>query len=187
MALFGEIIVDQCQTKRKENQDAKQLTETATLKINETNKIKELYKILGEFTVSEKEKQLKESQKVEEEWKEMEDINNLSKVNQIGQLEVLELKEKERNNYNLPKIRSEQILENGIIGMGEEIPKGGTKNKYGEAARRIEIGKIGKTVNFTRIPFSEAPEGDNKRRGICLRNGKKTNKKGTQSNRGLYR
>jgi len=31
-----------------------QLTETATLEINETKKIKELYKIMGEFTESEK-------------------------------------------------------------------------------------------------------------------------------------
>ena len=62
---MGEIIADQCQTKRKENKDAEQLTEIATLKINETNKIKEFYKI-GELTESEKEK-LKERQKVEEE------------------------------------------------------------------------------------------------------------------------
>ena len=68
LALFGEIVVGQCQAKRKENQDAKQLTETATMEINETNKIKELYKILGEFTESEKEKQLKERQQVEGEW-----------------------------------------------------------------------------------------------------------------------
>ena len=66
LALFGEIIVGQCQKKRKENRDAEQLTETATLKINEANKIKELYKIIGEFTESEKENQLGERQKIEE-------------------------------------------------------------------------------------------------------------------------
>ena len=55
LALFGEIIADQCQTKRKENQDAKHLTATATLKINGSSKIKELYKMIGEFTESEKE------------------------------------------------------------------------------------------------------------------------------------
>ena len=38
LALFEGIIADQCQTKRKENQDANQLTETATLKIKETTR-----------------------------------------------------------------------------------------------------------------------------------------------------
>ena len=55
--------MDQCQLKRKQNQDVNQLTEWATLKINETNKIKELYKVIGEFTESEKEKQLEGKQK----------------------------------------------------------------------------------------------------------------------------
>ena len=55
MALFGEIIAGQCQPKRKENQDVKQLTETATLEINEASKIKELYKIIGPFTEPERE------------------------------------------------------------------------------------------------------------------------------------
>ena len=54
LALFGKTIVGQCQLKWKDNQDANKLTATATLKINETNKIKELYKIIGEFTESEK-------------------------------------------------------------------------------------------------------------------------------------
>ena len=90
--------------KTEGKQDAKQLTKTTTLEINETNKIKELCKILGGFTESEKEKQLQERQKVEEEWKEMEEVNNLSKVNQIGQSEALGLKGKEEKNHNLPKI-----------------------------------------------------------------------------------
>ena len=56
-------------------------------------------------------------------------------------------------------MRSDQILENEIIGMMSGIPTEETQNKYGEAARGIEIGKIEKTENFTRIPFSEVPEG----------------------------
>ena len=43
-------------TEMEENQDANQLTETATLKINEINTIEELYKIIGKFTESEKKK-----------------------------------------------------------------------------------------------------------------------------------
>ena len=54
LALFEDITADQWKLKRKGNRDVNQLTETATLKINETSKIKELYKIIGEFTESEK-------------------------------------------------------------------------------------------------------------------------------------
>ena len=54
LALFEEIIVGQCQQKRKENQDLNPLTERAALKINETDEIQELYKIIGGFTESDK-------------------------------------------------------------------------------------------------------------------------------------
>ena len=40
--------------KAEGNQDVKQLPETATLEINEANKIKELCELLGGFTESEK-------------------------------------------------------------------------------------------------------------------------------------
>ena len=58
-------------------------------------KLKSFTKYWGGFTESEKGKQLKEKQKVEEEWGEVEEINNLSKVNQSGQSGALELKGKE--------------------------------------------------------------------------------------------
>ena len=54
LALFEGIAVGQRQSKRKENQGANQLTEWDTLKINETDKIKELYKVTVGFTESEK-------------------------------------------------------------------------------------------------------------------------------------
>ena len=96
LALFGEIIVGQCQLTLKENQEANQLTELATLKINETAKIKELYKVIGGFTESEKEKHMKERQKVEEEWGEIGEINNLQSVNQTDQLVALRFKMKSK-------------------------------------------------------------------------------------------
>ena len=73
--------------------------------------------------------------------------------------------------------------------MVNEIPKEETQNKYGEAARRIEIERVGKTESFTRIPFSEVPEGGIIREGEFVYEvvRKQTNKKGTQSNRSLYR
>ena len=86
----------QCQLTLKENQEANQLTELATLKINETAKIKELYKVIGGFTESEKEKHMKERQKVEEEWGEIGEINNLQSVNQTDQLVALRFKMKSK-------------------------------------------------------------------------------------------
>ena len=64
MALFEEIIADQCQLKWKGDQDANQLTETATLEISEINKIQELYEIIGGFTESEKEKKMEEKKRL---------------------------------------------------------------------------------------------------------------------------
>ena len=157
MALFEEIIVGQCQLKWKENQDVNQLTEMATLKINETNKIKELYKIIGEFTESEKEKQMKERQKFEEEWKEMEAINNSQKVNQTDQLEALRFKMKAKI-HNLSQEKSEQAMGNEMPGMRKRNPKRNTKQIWGFSTK-IEIGAIGKHGTFIRIPFSEIPEG----------------------------
>ena len=46
-----------------------------------------------------------------------------------------------------------------MAGMGEEILKEATYNKYGDAARKIEICDIGKHGDFVGIPFSEVPRG----------------------------
>ena len=102
---------------------------------------------------------MEEGQKFAEEWKEMEEINNTQKVNQTDQLEALGFKTKAKN-HNLPKAKSEQILENEMPRMRKEIPKEETqKNKYGDAARKIEIEAIRKHGTSIRIPFSEIPEG----------------------------
>ena len=86
------------------------------------NKIKELYKIIGEYTESEKEKQLGEKQKVQEEWGEMEDINNSLNANQSDQLEAPRYKMKAKN-HNISREKSEQILENEMPGMRRVVPK----------------------------------------------------------------
>ena len=39
---YGEVILDQCQEKLQENQDANSITEMAVLKANESNRIREL-------------------------------------------------------------------------------------------------------------------------------------------------
>ena len=59
----------------------------------------------------------------------------------------------------MSKIRSGQILENVILGAKKEIPKEETDNKYGDAAREIEIGNLGKLCDFKRILFKDIPNG----------------------------
>ena len=49
MALLEEVILGQRQQNLKENQDAIRINEVAVLGINETNKIRELYRVLGEI------------------------------------------------------------------------------------------------------------------------------------------
>ena len=45
-------------------------------------------------------------------------------------------------------------------GMRGEIPKGETYNKYGDAARKIEIDATGDSGTFIRVPFSEIPDAE---------------------------
>ena len=108
LALFGEIIADRCQQTLKENQAANRVTDLATLKINEKNKIKELYRAISEIPATEKEKNVRKSQKVEEEWKAMEEISEAQSANRTDQLEALRSKMKS-GNHNLPNGESEII------------------------------------------------------------------------------
>ena len=45
-------------------------------------------------------------------------------------------------------------------GIRKVIPKEETYNKYGDAARKIEIDAIEKRGTFIRVPVSEMPDGD---------------------------
>ena len=45
-------------------------------------------------------------------------------------------------------------------GMRKEIPKEETYNKYGDAARKIEIEAIEKHGTFIRVPFEQIPSGN---------------------------
>ena len=56
LALLGEVILDQCQSKLKENQDVGLITESEVLKINEAGGIRELYRTLCEIPETGKEK-----------------------------------------------------------------------------------------------------------------------------------
>ena len=55
-ALFEEVILDQRQVRLKENQDVNLITESAVLKISETNEIRELYRALIEIPETERRK-----------------------------------------------------------------------------------------------------------------------------------
>ena len=112
-------------------------------------------------------------QEVEEEWKSTKAISEGNSANQTGQLEAWQFLTKSGNS-NLPCSKSEEISENEMPGMRKEIPKEETRNKYGDAAREIEIDAIVKHGAFIRVPFSGIPEGDGSigGRAICLRYGK---------------
>ena len=94
LALFGEIIADQCQQKLKGNQDVNRIAEMETLKINETAKINELYREISEIPETEKEKNVNERKKVEEECEAMGGIGDVQRANQTDQLEAFGFKMK---------------------------------------------------------------------------------------------
>ena len=94
---------------------------------------------------------------MEEEWEEMEEIGEVQSANQADQLEALGFKMKSK--IAICHVESEIIAENETTGMRKEIQKEETYNKYGYAARKIEIGAIGEHGAFIRIPFSGIPDG----------------------------
>ena len=63
-----EVILDQRQQNSEENQDVGRITEVAVLEINETNRIRELYREFCEIPETEKEKDVSKRQEVGKEW-----------------------------------------------------------------------------------------------------------------------
>ena len=96
LALLGEVISDQCQKKLKENQDAGRITEVAVLGINESGKIREIYRAIGEIPETEKERNVNKMQEVGEEWEAMEEISEVNSANQTDLLEALRFKMKSK-------------------------------------------------------------------------------------------
>ena len=56
LALMEEMIANQCMVKRRKDESAKLLAEGAVLKVNEANKVRELYRIVNEIPESKEEK-----------------------------------------------------------------------------------------------------------------------------------
>ena len=153
LAHFGEAISDQCQLKLQENQDVNLITDAAVLEINESGKIRELCRAIGEIPETAKKKELKEKREVAKDWAELGEIREVNSADKIGQLEALRFK-MNSGNSNLPSSKSEEILENGVPGLRQEIQKEEMFKKYGDSARQVEIGATEKHVTFRRIPFS---------------------------------
>ena len=95
LALFGEIIEGRCRQKQKGNQDANRMTERDVLKINETSKIKVLYKVIGNFFRKQSKKRMRKKgrkREEEEEWGSMEEVYEANSSNRTDQLEALVFK-----------------------------------------------------------------------------------------------
>ena len=93
----------------------------------------------------------------------------MQSANQTDRLEALGFKMKSTNR-NLSRAGSVIIPENEMPGMRKEIPKEETYNKYGDSARKIEIGAIGKRGTFIRIPFQKFRGRSAERRAIFVQN-----------------
>ena len=135
---------------RRNNENAKLIAEEAVLKVRETNKVQELYRIANEIPETKKMKELRIRQEVEKEWGEWKNVLSADEVDPL-----VGLRFKFGKIRQLPREASEKILENEMPGMRKEIPKKETYNKYGDAARKIEIEAIGKTWHFCPNSFCE--------------------------------
>ena len=88
----------------------------------------------------------------------MREIQEANSADQIDQLNAFRRK-MQSGKRNLSRGGSGEILENEMPGMGDEIPKEETYNKYGGDARSNGIDAIEKHRAFERMPFSEIPDG----------------------------
>ena len=102
LALLGEVILGQRQKRLMENRDAGRITEVAVLKINEANKIRELYRRIGEIPETEKEKEVGKRGEMEEEWEAMGEIIEAQGAHQADQLGALRFK-MGATNHNSPR------------------------------------------------------------------------------------
>ena len=143
------------------------ITDVAVLKINEANKMRELYRVLGEIHETGKEKNVDKKKEVGGECKAMGEISEVNSADQIGQLDAFRFEMKSKNS-NLSSSKMGEISENETPGMRKAIPKEETYRKYGDAPRNVEIEAIGKHGAFNRVPFSGIPDGIIDRRAICV-------------------
>ena len=136
LALMEEMVANQCMVKRRKSESAKLLAEGAVLEVKETNKVRELYRIMNEIPESKKEKELRIRQEVEKEWNEWNNVVDVKSADEVDPL--IGISFKFGNKKNLSRTASELILENEMPGVRKEIPKEETYNKYRGAARKLK-------------------------------------------------
>ena len=134
------------------------ITEVAVLKINETARIREIYRLICELPENPNEIELRTKQETESEWEDVEEIQEADSAYQIDQLNALRFK-MQSGKFNMPRSKREKISDNAMMGMRENIPKEETYNKYGGAPRGVELEDIERQWEFARIPFSGIPDG----------------------------
>ena len=149
---MGEVIAGKCQLKLMGDQDVNVIDGESILKAQETNKIRELDREICAISDTPSETELRKKQEIETECESLEEIKEVNSADQMDPLNDVRFK-MQTGNKNLPRGRSDGILGNETPGMGEEIPKEATSNKYGDAAGEIGIWDIRKHVDFAGNPL----------------------------------
>ena len=147
LTFAGEVIANQRQLKSKEHQEANIITEKSILKSRETNRIRGLWRVIWEIPEKPIAIELRKKQEIETEWEFLGESKKLNSADQIGQLNDLRFKTK-MGHKNLSGGKSVQFRKNEMPGMEWGIPKEETYRKYGDAAREVEIGAVGKMGHF---------------------------------------
>ena len=129
LALIDDSIARYCRLILKGNQDANSITETAVLKVQETNKIRVIF-IGGICEIPEKPGavELRKQQEIEGEWESSEGNKEANSADRIDQLNALRFRMQSGNKN--PKRKCGKIPEIEMSGMGG-IQEEETYIKYG--------------------------------------------------------
>ena len=111
----------------KGNKDANAITESAVLKVEDTNRIRERYRAICEIPENPIEIELGKKQEIDNGRGALGVIQAVGSEGEIDKLNDLRYK-MHPGEYNLQPVKSEIISGNEIPDMGKEIPKEGTYN-----------------------------------------------------------
>ena len=139
-----EVIASQRRLKLKENREPNLIAQKEILEAQGTSKILELYRVICEFPGQTIEIELGKKRKIETEWEFLEGCKKVNSADQINQLNALRFKT-QMESKNLAIETSGNISGNEMPGMMKQIAKEEMYNKYGDAARKVEIGAICET------------------------------------------
>ena len=151
LAFAEAVIAHQRHLKLKGNQE-ENLIMKSILKSQEANKIRELYRVICEFPEKPSEIELRKKHAIGTEWEFLAESKKVNISDHIDQLSAWRFMTQMKSK-NLSRERIGEISENEMPGITEAIPIGETYNKYGDTARKVEIGAIGKHGGFSRSPY----------------------------------